>query len=141
MLKFKTQVNNQFMLKATCRRIGGQFILVAVIGLLALVYSFELLILVEIAAVLSGAFSVYSAYSKFKGVTISIIDEELHIDGGARKQWVVWDEPLSNFEFKQTENEIAADIGTMNIKGSIFCISGIENFAEFKANVIEHCAK
>lgn len=141
MLKFKTQVNNDYMLKEIWRRIGSQFILVAVVGLLALVYSFGLFILVEVAAVLAGAFSLYTAYLKFKDATISIVDNELHIDCGPKKQWVIWDEPLSNFEFKQTDQEAAANVGTMNIKGSIFCIGGIENFVEFKANVIEHCAK
>ena len=141
MVKFKTQVNNSFMFREVCRRIGVQFILVAAVGLLALVYSWRLMLLVEFAAIFAGAFSLYTAYSKFKGVSISIIDDQLHIEGGPRKQWVVWDEPLSNFEFKQTDEERAANVGTMNIKGSIFCIGGIENFAEFKASVIEHCAK
>ena len=69
MVKFKTQVNNSFMFREVCRRIGVQFILVAAVGLLALVYSWGLMLLVEFAAIFAGAFSLYTAYSKFKALS------------------------------------------------------------------------
>ena len=141
MLKFKTKVNNKYMLNAVIRRFGLAFAIICGLELFAILYSFGLCILLEICTVIPGSIVILSAFSKFKGAELSIVDDELHINAGPGKQWVVYDEPIVNFEFKQAKNESAANIGTMNIKGTIFCIEGIENFTEFKANVIEHCSK
>ena len=141
MLKFKTKVNNKYMLNAVVRRLGLAFAIICGLELFAILYSAGLCVLMEICTIVPGAIIILSSYSKFKGAELSIVDNELHINAGQGKQWLVYDEPLTNFEFKQTKSEAASDIGTMNIKGTIFCIEGIENFTEFKSNIIEHCSK
>ena len=141
MLKFETKVNNKYMLNATIRRLGGAFAIICALELFAILYSVGLCVLIEICTIFPAAIVIFTAYSKFKDAKLSIVDNELHINAGPGKQWVIYDEPLANFEFKQAKNEIGANVGTLNIKGTIFCIEGIENFTEFKANIIEHCTK
>ena len=141
MLKFKTKVSNKYMLNAVMRRLGLVFAVICGLELFAIFYSVDLCVLIEMCTIMPGAIVIFSAYSKFKGAELSIVGDELHINAGPGKQWTIYDEPIDNFQFKQTKSEAAANIGTMNIKGTIFCVEGIENFEEFKSNVIEHCSK
>lgn len=70
--------------------------------------------------------------------TLRFVNDELFINDIGTKEYHVYAVTASDFVFMQTPLEKKINLGCLWIKGTIFWMCGVKNFAETKAYVADH---